>query len=570
MRRFLFPALIPTLFCLHAQESLGTLLLRARTQRDAGNLNESLQAYDAMLSQVADHETAMLERAQVLSWMGRYDEAKAGNLAFKTRYPGRGEIADLRIAQVEAWSDQLEAALSTLGPWVARENRQAILDDATYRGWRGDSAEALKRLEVLLKRDPYDRDTLLLQSRILGWQSKWKESRKGYLRLLSRDARDGEALMGLSRVALWLGNVPLARTYLESLRPEDRANPDGRILEAQIVSAEGHPRRARTSILPLLQRGRSQRDARSLMDQFIDAQGWWIDLRQVRTDTNEGLSTQSQSLTLRAPILDGCVDLDIGRNRAELSTASRSSTFFGMGLSYPLASWISLGASISQYQDFGGRPATTNLASATLNPLPGLSFQVSTGKSLLDFTPQAISQRGSMVSNNLSATWTLGEGRHAISTGVGSAALSAGITRSSFFGSYEFRQPWSYGQFSTGAMIRGFGYSESLPLGFFNPERYRYAGFYFNTLYRRGHRLEFTGHLRGGLQQVNEDASQFAWGYGVSATWKPDAIPLSIFGSWSQAFAGLPVVAVSDPKHYRENTLTFGIRLTQPRAKVWF
>ncbi len=568
MRSFLTLALL--LPGLQAQEPLGALLSRAREHRDAGNLAASLQAYDAMLAQVADHETALLERAQVLSWMGRYDEALVGYRAYRQRYPRQSHGADLRIAQVLAWSDRIPQALDTLASRVAQGDRQAVLDDATYRSWRGDLAQALDRLDTWLKGHPEDREALLLQARIRSWLGRWNESREAYGRVLALEAQDAQALLGLGRLELWSGNPRGARTQVARLRPEDRTLPEARILEAQTLAAEGHPRAARRSTLPLLQGGSAQRDAQLLVDEFIEGQGFWVDLHHSRTETNEGLTTETPGLTVRVPVGDGRLDLEAGRSEVQFQDQKRTLGSLGLSMAYPLGAWGSLDAGAVRVQDFGGAPGSTVRAGLGLRLAPALHLRLDGSRSLLDFTPRAIDRRGSISALDASLAWTFGQGRNSLTLGGGQGNLSAGSTRRTFFVSLEHRKPWSHGDLRAGALIRGMGYSETLALGFFNPERYRYAALTLGASYRRLRRFEASLDARGGRQSVNGGASQFAWSYSGLVTWRPEALPLGVFVGWSESVAGLPVVDPTDARAYREKTLRFGLRLTQPRTSRVF
>ena len=92
-------------------EPLGALLTRARQARDLGHFAEAIKAYDAMLAQVPDHETALLERSETLGWMGQYPAAKEGYLAFRKQYPARALSADLALAKLAAWQNRSSEAI---------------------------------------------------------------------------------------------------------------------------------------------------------------------------------------------------------------------------------------------------------------------------------------------------------------------------------------------------------------------------------------------------------------------------------------------------------------------------
>lgn len=546
--------------CLLAQEGLGTLLGRARTARDQGRMPEAIQAYDAVLAQAPEHETALLERAQTLSWMGRFPEAAAGYLRFKQLHPRRALDADLRIAQVRAWANELPAALEVLAPWVREGQAQAVLDDATYRAWQGHLGDSLARLEAWLAIHPEDRAALMAKARFRSWTGRLKEARKDYETVLAKFPGDGEARLGLARLALWLGDPVEARTQLGKADPETRRGADGQLLEAQCAAAEGRGR-ASTEILKHLARGGSaQRDAQDALMENVSGSGPWVELRQSRTDTNEGLRTELPVLRARVPFLEGSAQLELGRNRLLFQDQERHSTLVGASLRQNLGSRWRVSAGLQWHSDFGGEACTAWNAGAGFRVMPGLQLQVDTTRSLLDFTPAATDHRGSIRSVDLGLAWVFGNGLDAVNLGAGRGDLSVGSRRTSFFASYERRFPLSWIEFRGGLVGRGFGYSESLPLGFFNPERFRYLGLTTAATLKRARHYQLTLNLQVGTQRVNDDPSQFGWAYGLSGEWRLLDNRLGLFGAWNASKAGLPVMQTTDPEAYREHTLVFGLR----------
>jgi len=546
--------------CLLAQEGLGTLLGRARTARDQGRMAEAIQAYDAVLAQAPEHETALLERAQTLSWMGRFPEAAAGYLRFKQLHPRRALDADLRLAQVRAWANELPAALEVLAPWVREGQAQAVLDDATYRAWQGHLGDSLARLEAWLAIHPEDRAALMAKARFRSWTGRLKEARKDYETVLAKFPGDGEARLGLARLALWLGDPVEARTQLGKADPETRRGADGQLLEAQCAAAEGRGRAA-TEILKHLARGGSaQRDAQDALMENVSGNGPWVELRQSRTDTNEGLRTELPVLRARVPFLEGSAQLELGRNRLLFQDQERRSTLVGASLRQNLGSRWRVSAGLQWHSDFGGEASTAWNAGAGLRVMPGLQLQVDTARSLLDFTPAATDHRGSIRTVDLGLAWVFGDGLDAVNLGAGRGDLSVGSRRTSFFASYERRFPLSWIEFRGGLVGRGFGYSETLPLGFFNPERFRYLGLTTAATLKQARHYQLTLNLQAGTQRVNDDPSQFGWAYGVSGEWRLLDNRLGLFGAWNASKAGLPVMQTTDPEAYREHTLVFGLR----------
>ena len=114
-------------------------------------------------------------------------------------------------------------------------------------------------------------------------------------------------------------------------------------------------------------------------------------------------------------------------------------------------------------------------------------------------------------------------------------------------------------------MTRGFGYSQSLPLGFFNPGEYRWNGAFGSATWRRGRTLELGLGAQAGDQTVNDGAGQFTWSSRLGITWRPRPWPVDLSAWWSQNVAGLPVTTPLDPSAYREHTLGVSLRVRGKR-----
>jgi len=534
------------------------LLSRARAARDAGRLDEALISLDALLAGSPAHE-ALLDRGQVLAWLGRTREALDAYRAFRAHHPHRALEADLRIAQAQAWADELPSALASLAPWVERGEREAVLDDATYRSWAGDLDGVVARLHAWLADHPGDRDARLRLAKARSWQSRWDEARGEYERLLARSPADGEATLGLAQLDLWADRPAAARARIEALPPAARELPDLRLLDARLAVAEGRPASARAQLGPLL-RGPSGREAEQLMDELVAGHGLWTRLGGTITRSNEGLVQRTPGLTLRVPAGQGHADLEAGWSEVSLGRETRGATVTSLLLSQPFGARVSADAGIGYRPRFGGARGVTGRGGATLLLLPSLALRLDAGRTLLDFTPTAVDRHDAITTLEGGLTWTFGEGSRTLGAGGGYGFLDAGTQRGSLFLSAEQRAAWWRLRFRGGALVRAFGYSESRPeLGFFNPDRYRYAGLTGGVTWGRGTALELDAALQGGWQKVNADAGQLAWGYGLTAAWGREGVQLLVV--WSQSFAGLPVASPQDPGSYEEHSLRLALRL---------
>lgn len=543
-------------------ESLGHLLQRAREARDAGRTDEAVRAYGAMLAQVPTHETALFERAEALAWGGRYAEAEGGYRAFRAAYPGRAEEADLRLAQLEAWRDRTGSAVDLLDPWVKQGQRQATLDAATYLAWGGRIPESLSRLRAWLREHPEDQAARLLEAKVLGWDGQYSAARTSYGEVLKETPTHREALAGLARLDVWEGRPDQALGALDRMDPEGRDHVDSQLLRAQAERGQGSLRAARVRAEGLASRpGPLQRDAREFLEDLVTLQGPWVELSSARTDTNEGLRLEDPMLRARLPFFDGHLGLLGAQHRREYLGSARSTNEVGLGLSHPLGARWQASAFLSQCSDVGGAPASGHLFGLGWNPIPGLDLELSQGRTLATFTPAALEQRTAFDTLDLGATWRPGAGRHAFSAGLGRADLSAGSVRRSFLGSYEFRIPVTGVDLRAGALVRRFGYSETLPLGFFNPEQYRWTGAFGSLAWHKGRVLEAGLQVRTGRQIVNGGPSQSTWAYGVNLAWSPRPWPIQLFMTWNDSEAGLPIIDPTDPSAYREHTLRFGLKI---------
>ncbi|HJW33959.1 MAG TPA: tetratricopeptide repeat protein [Holophagaceae bacterium] len=547
-----------------APESLGALLGRARAAKDQGKLADALAGYDAILAQAPEHETVLLERAQVLSWMGRFKEAEAGYTEFRRRYPSRGLDADLRLAQVAAWDGRFAQAHARLEPWVTAGHRQAVIDDCTYLAWEGRLGASLERLAPWMKGHPEDLEAAQLDAKVRSWTGRTEDARRAFNAILQRWPGDREATLGLARMSLWASDPQGARTAMAALPEAERRHADSQLMEAQLQVAEGHPRAARAILAAARIPGK---DAQDLREDLVDRQGPWVEASFARTDTSEGLRVEEPGLRARMPLGDGFAEGAWVGRRLTFGTQEQKPTEAGLTLNHPLgAKWWASAA--LRRTDLAGEGASSHSLGLGWSPLPGLSFSLEQSRQLATFTPSATAGRVAMSGVDLSGSWRPGGGPTALSAGGGRYDLSAGSVRRSFFVALEHRLPFTWGDLHGGLSTRGFGYSETLALGFFNPERYRYQGLSLGAAWRRGRGFELGLDTRLGRQSVNADPTQTTWGWSASASWRPALGPALLFATWSATEAGLPVTSTVDPASYREHTLRFGVRIRAPR-RFW-
>jgi thioredoxin-like negative regulator of GroEL len=554
-------------------EPLGVLLARGRQARELGRMAEAIRAYDAMLAQVPDHETALLERAETLGWAGQYAASREGYQAFRKLYPARALTAELALARLAAWQDHTAEALAFLDPWVKQEQRQAILDAATYLSWNGRLSESLARVRRWLVAHPEDRQATLLEARVLSWAGRHAEARAAFHRVLSSAKTDREALAGLAQLALWEGDTREARRILDRMPPEALSHPDSQVMLARVEQAEGQTRSGFRRAQTQATGGTAQRDAEEVRDDLVRAFGPWVELSSSQTDTSEGLRTENPVIRVRVPLGDGALSLGESIHRSDFQGVNRQPAESTIGLNYPLGLGINASGSLSRVSNAGGEPAWGYALGLGYTPLPGLDLSLTRERSVALFTPQAATLRTIFVTTDFGATWRFGQGRHALSAGLGEAEVTSNpggsamdSTRHSHFASYEYRFPVTAIDVRGGLLTRDFGYSQTLPLGFFNPENYRWNGAFGSATWRRGRVFEAALGAQAGSQTVNGGPGQFTWSYRVGLTWSPQRWPIDLSAWWTQSLAGLPLTTPLDPSAYREHTLGMAIKI---RGKKW-
>jgi hypothetical protein len=216
----------------------------------------------------------------------------------------------------------------------------------------------------------------------------------------------------------------------------------------------------------------------------------------------------------------------------------------------------------------GGSSASSHALSLGYRLGPGLNLSLyQTFQPNLD-TPRSEELRTTVRTWGLGESWVFNQTLDHLNLSVERSFLSAGAMKTGLQGEAGHRFPFDHGEWRAGLAGRRFDQNQSLDLGFFNPQRYRYYGATAGGSLRREERWECTLDAWGGSQAINQTASQFSWGYTLAGTWSFTRVPVSLFASWSQSVAGLPVAETSDPSSYRDHTFRFGLRIRGTRW-IW-
>ena len=179
------------------------LLEQGRELRGQKKWPEAVAVYSRMLALWQDHQLALFERAQTLSWMKRFDESIRDFKRHLAVYPELAAESEPALARVTAWSRRFKEAVHILEPYAARGDRQATLDTATFLSWDGQLNRSLAMTGTWLGSHPGDREFLILRARVLGWRGLHGQARQAYEAVLTQSKGDREALLGLAQLDLW-------------------------------------------------------------------------------------------------------------------------------------------------------------------------------------------------------------------------------------------------------------------------------------------------------------------------------------------------------------------------------
>jgi hypothetical protein len=339
-------------------------------------------------------------------------------------------------------------------------------------------------------------------------------------------------------------------------------------MRSQVDQRMGRLRSARTRAESLKENVDVRDDVQSRFRDLADAQGPWAELAQTRTDSNDGLRAQSQHLDAAIPLLDG--SLRLGGTFYLLDQAGQSESRpqeWSLGVNQPLGSKIAFAAQVGHVNDAGGSPASTHSLALSFRAAPGLNLALSQtfGPNLA--TPLAVGLRTTTRTWGLDGSWVFNQTLDHLNLSLNRAFLSAGATQNALRLDAGHRFPFEHGEWRAGLSSRILDQNQSLNVGFFDPERYRYYGATAGASLNHEERWEVALDAWGGSQTVNQGSSQFSWGYTLAGNWRPKvSSPLTLFASWGQSVAGLPIANTTDPSSYRDHTLRFGIKI---RGNGW-
>ena len=540
---------------------MAELLTRARQARNQSLWAEAIQGYDAVLVRDPWHETALFERAQTLGWAKQYPACILAWRLFRERAPWRAGEADQNLSMMASWGRIFDVALDTLEPYVKKGERWAVLDSAKYLSWAGRYRESLSRTSGWIEAHSDDREALLMHARALSWDGQLKAAHSAYAGLVARFPELAEARMGLAQVSLWSGWIEAARTAFDQMVPETRGTPEGRLFDGQVQLAEGRRRSALALLTPLAQQGSSvQRDAEDLIRASAKGNGPSVEIGRGRTLTSEPLRLVDSSIRARLPLGDGSIGLSQTLHHSDLSGLRSEARDTAANLAYPLGP-LRLSADLGRTTGLGGDPAGFHNLTVLWRLGQGAELSLAQGRTVVGFTPQAVAQRIGIQSTDLALA--LSGFEDSLRLQGGTATVSAGNRRTTWSAAYEHRWRVSPVTLSGGLTARSLGFSETLPLGFWNPGRYRFYGATGGAAFERG-RFSMTVDGRWGRQVTDQQAWTTGRGYGANLSWGLGRSPFTLLLGWSDSTSGLNTVNASDPSTYHEQFVRWGVRMAGP------
>ena len=275
MRRALLPlATLASLVALPsraAAQPTGSDPLRAADSAwSAGDNAAARVAYDAVLRADSAHPRALVRRATLDAWDGRFGDAVALYRRALRASPADAETR-VALARALAWAGRYDESVALDDSVRARdpESRDAALDAAQTLSWAGRFRDAETRYRAWVAAHPGDHDSELALARTLSWAGRLREAGAIYARLAAAGSAD--ARKGAARVAAWRGDVRASVSQWEALArdlPRDAEVWGGL---AQALRWQGRPRAARAALAVALRERPGDRDAVAQL-RWVDAE----------------------------------------------------------------------------------------------------------------------------------------------------------------------------------------------------------------------------------------------------------------------------------------------------------
>ena len=165
-----------------------------------GNTVLAMRLYSARLAADSGDGTAMLRVAVMQAWQEQYDAALELLDRLIEQQPGQFD-ARLARARVRAWSGDIPGAQDEVAEvlGVQPDNAEALEALALFQAWAGQFDQAIASYDELLAITPGSSSAQLQQAQVFAWAARFEASRAAYDALLARDPDGIEARLGLAR-----------------------------------------------------------------------------------------------------------------------------------------------------------------------------------------------------------------------------------------------------------------------------------------------------------------------------------------------------------------------------------
>jgi tetratricopeptide (TPR) repeat protein len=422
-----------------------------------GRYTAGIALFDRLLALSPDNAEARVDRARVLAWAGRFDASIAGYEEALRRAPGdRGAL--LGLAQTLAWADRLPSARAV----HAR----------------------------LLAANPSDLEARQADARLTAWEGRLVAAERSWRGALVLDPANAATLVGLSQTLRWQGRLDAAREVLDAIPPAHRTVRDYREERREVEAALG-PRGAPSVTY------------------------------ETDSDDNRITTFALRAGTALRPRLQMGADLYARTATYEPVIAGARSAWGVLGTARVLVEpgWVVVAGAGASSAD--GAASETEPALLVAVSTPGrhrLGATLTVQRGAFDATALIIERGVTMTERSLGLRYAPAP----------RWALEGGTSWTTFEGSAENRRLAAYmavthtlaPHWQAATTLRGFGFSEDLADGYFDPGRFLHGELIARWRPLRG-RWEASAEAAPGLQQVGSADPLVTARLAARAAWQP-------------------------------------------------
>lgn len=350
-----------------------------------------------------------------------------------------------RVALASAWRRDFDRSLPLFDRLLARDpdNVEARLHRANALAWSGRHADAADGFRQVLAADPSSVDARKGLARVTGWSGRLRESERQWRDILAAEPDDVDALVGLAANLRWQGRI---RPALDAIEAAERVAPEHEDVatQRQWLNAAAGPRVSPSFLY--------ETDSDGNRSETVRVTGNWLiggvlgarltaDSRDFReaTDLRRSGSTRSADLLLSIGLGSGWTISGGGGVRTGTDDAQATLGLWTAGVATP-----------------GHLPVTASLGAS---------------RTVFDYTAQLAEQDVAVEEVVLNLGSTAGSERLTLGARGGLARFRGAEDNTRWLAganaSYRASQ-----LVSVGLQARGFGFSEHVTEGYWNPSFY--------------------------------------------------------------------------------------------------